>query len=307
MPEVSVIVPTFNRCGLLRSAIESVFAQTYADWELVIADDGSNEETRAYLSSISSPAVRIIWLQHTANPSRVRNTAIHAATGRYLAFLDSDDRWAPTKLERQIRALQESPASRWCYTLEDMIDADGLPYTKTAVRTFPPQDGWVFEALLRLQLAMSMPTVVASRDLVAQIGGFDEQLRFGEWHDICLRLALKSQVVAVRESLCSVRTHGDHYSADSVGQQSGWLQLYRKMSLLAGTSKLRSYCLAECADTSLKIAALQNAQGAYAAGLATLARALPLAWRYPRWWYGALRRIARPLVPTALISALRRR
>ncbi len=194
MPNVSVILPTFNRRRFLQAAIESVYAQTYADWELVIADDGSGEDTRAYLSGISSPQVRVIWLSHCGNPSHVRNVAISAAAGRYLAFLDSDDIWAPTKLERQIEALQASKVARWCYTLEDMIDDVGRPYTRTAVRTFRPIDGWVFEPLIRLQLALSMPTIVASRDLVDEIGGFDEQLRFAEWHDLCLRLALKGQV-----------------------------------------------------------------------------------------------------------------
>jgi glycosyltransferase involved in cell wall biosynthesis len=306
MPQVSVIVPTFNRRRFLQPAVESVFAQTYTDWELVIADDGSDEETQAYLSSIRSPPARIIWLKHSGNPSRVRNAAIHSAAGRYLAFLDSDDVWAPTKLERQMRALQEFPSSRWCYTLENMIDAMGLPYAKT-VRTFAPKDGWIFEPLLKLQLAMSMPTILASRDLVEEIAGFDEQLRFGEWHDFCLRLALKAEVVAVRESLCSVRTHDEHYSADRIGEQSGWMQLYKKMADLAPDREMRAYCLKVCADTSLRIAWLQSNERAHRASLATLARALPFAWRYPHWWSGALRRLLRPAIPMALISTFRRR
>ena len=71
---------------------------------MIIADDGSSEETRVYLRSITVPRVRTIWLEHCGNPSRVRNAAIEAASGRYLAFLDSDDIWAPSKLEKQIGA-----------------------------------------------------------------------------------------------------------------------------------------------------------------------------------------------------------
>jgi glycosyltransferase involved in cell wall biosynthesis len=86
MPNVSIILPTFNRAKFLRLAIESVFAQTYTDWELIIVDDGSAEETRAYLRSIATPQVVTIWLQHSGNPSQVRNAAISVASGRYLAF-----------------------------------------------------------------------------------------------------------------------------------------------------------------------------------------------------------------------------
>src|SRR5579872_455926 len=98
MARVSVIVPTFNRLRFLKPAIESVYAQTYADWDMTIADDGSDDETRVYLSSLRGLRTRVLQLDHTGNPSYVRNVAIGAATGHYLAFLDSDDVWAPTKL-----------------------------------------------------------------------------------------------------------------------------------------------------------------------------------------------------------------
>ena len=119
MPTISVILPTFNRSRFLRSAVASVFAQSYTDWELIIADDGSDEETRSYLRGIMGPRVKTLWLSHSGNPSRVRNTAIEAANGRYLAFLDSDDVWAPAKLEKQIGAFRERANSRWSYTACD--------------------------------------------------------------------------------------------------------------------------------------------------------------------------------------------
>jgi glycosyltransferase involved in cell wall biosynthesis len=307
MPSVSIILPTFDRRRFLEPTIKSVFAQTYADWELIIADDGSGEDTRAYLRSISASQVRTIWLPHSGNPSQVRNAAIDAARGHYLAFIDSDDIWAPSKLEKQIRALRESAGSRWCYTLEDLIDDSGRPYVKAGLPTFAPREGWIFEPLLKLEVAMSMPTIVARRDLVDEIGGFDEQLRFGEWHDLCLRLAFRSEVVVVRESLCSVRMHNEHYSADKIAEQSGWMQLYKKMADLVRSPKLRSHCAKVCAETSLNIARLQSDQGAYRTGFATLAKALPFSWQFPQWWWGALKQAARPVVPKVLISTIRRR
>jgi glycosyltransferase involved in cell wall biosynthesis len=303
---VSVILPTFNRTRFLRLAIESVFAQTYADWELIIADDGSSEETRDYLRSIAASQVRTIWLRHSGNPSRVRNAGIEAAAGRYLAFLDSDDIWAPSKLEKQIRALRDRATARWSYTACDRIDENGRPLADERLRTVV-KEGWIFEPLLRLEVAISMPTIVADRDLVGEIGGFDEQQPFAEWHDLSLRLAIKSEVVAVRESLCSVRAHNEHYSADRIAAHTSWMRLYEKMADLAPNPPLRAHCARMRTETSLNLARLQGDTGNYRAVLATLGKALLFSWRYPQWWWGALKRVARPAVPKVLVCALQRR
>src|SRR6266487_2699709 len=101
-PLVSVIIPTFNREAYLREAIESVFAQTYSNWELIVADDGSTDGTRAYLASVTDRRTHVIELEHCGTPARLRNTALARAQGTYVAFLDSDDLWAPEKLELQI-------------------------------------------------------------------------------------------------------------------------------------------------------------------------------------------------------------
>jgi glycosyltransferase involved in cell wall biosynthesis len=101
---------------------------------MIIADDGSTEDTRAYLRSIKDPRVRVIWLPHSRNPSRARNAAIRAAGGHYLAFLDSDDTWAPRKLERQVEVLRERPDCRWSYTHCDLIDENDQPIVDEALR-----------------------------------------------------------------------------------------------------------------------------------------------------------------------------
>jgi glycosyltransferase involved in cell wall biosynthesis len=306
VPEVSVILPTFNRRRYLELAIESVFAQTCTDWEMVIADDGSSGATADYLRSITTSRVRTIWLQHSGNPSRVRNAAIGAARGRYLAFLDSDDTWAPAKLEKQLSALRDSAGARWSYTLEDLIDPEGRPVDNTGLPVSAARDGWIFEPLLRLEVAISMPTIVAERRLIEELGGFDEQLRFAEWHDLCLRLAAKSAVVVVREPLCCVRIHNEHYTADKFGEQAGWMQLYEKMANLVPSRPLRTYCAQVCAETSLKLARLQGNRGNYRGALSVLRAALVFSWRYPPWWWGAMKQVLRPAVPAVLISRVRR-
>src|SRR5260221_147392 len=116
-PLVSIIVPTFNRVKYLRVAVDSVFAQTFEDWELIIADDGSDADTMAYLRTLADvPRVKLLRLSHTGNPPAVRNAALREATAEYIAFLDSDDVWMPEKLEAQLMSLRSHPVRRWSYT-----------------------------------------------------------------------------------------------------------------------------------------------------------------------------------------------
>jgi glycosyltransferase involved in cell wall biosynthesis len=307
MPSVSIIIPAFNRSQFLRLAVESAFAQSFTDWEMIVADDGSNHETREYLRSIAGPKVRVLWLSHTGNPSAVRNAAAAAASGRYLAFLDSDDEWAPEKLHKQIAALRARPDSRWSYTACRHIDEIGRLIPKKHPSESIAPEGWIFKQLLTLEIGIAMPAVVAQRDLFDEAGGFDEQQRFGEFHDLCLRLALKGEVVVVREALCSVRLHNQHYSANRTEDHAGWLQLYRKMARVTAGSDLHAHCMRMQADASLRLARAHAEKGEYHAACATLGRALPFSWPYPRWWWGAFKRILRPAVPSVLMTTLRNR
>jgi glycosyltransferase involved in cell wall biosynthesis len=260
---------------------------------MVVADDGSGEETRAYLQGIAGPQVRVVWLPHCGNPSRVRNAAIEAATGRYLAFLDSDDIWASTKLEKQLAALLGRVNSRWSYSACDQIDANGEPIPKKNPRPIVRPEGWIFEALLTLEIGIAMPTVVAERSLVAEAGGFDEQQRFGEFHDLCLRLATKGEVVVVSEPLCSVRTHDEHYSSDKVADHAGWMRLYEKMANFTTVPRLRAHCARMRAATSLKMAREQAASGDFRGAWSTLRAASRFSWRYPQWWWGVIKGMVR--------------
>jgi glycosyltransferase involved in cell wall biosynthesis len=306
MPSVSIVLPTFNRLHFLKLTLESVYAQTFSDWELVIADDGSAQETRAYLCSIAGPKVHTIWLAHSGNPSRVRNAAIEVAQGRYLAFLDSDDIWAPSKLEKQIAAMRACPHSRWSYTACDQIDASGRQLPRKSLQGVRPE-GWIFDHLLTLKIGIAMPTVVADRELVDAVGRFDEQQLFGEFHDFCLRLAIQSQVVTLRESLCSVRRHGEHYSADKISDSIGWIRLYKKMAALTSSRKLRSHCSRKCGETSLNLVRLRLDDGDYRGAWGMLRQGVAYSWRHPQLWWRILKRTIQLIVANDILSSWRRK
>src|SRR5689334_2783621 len=124
-PLVSVVIPTYNRLAFLREAVDSVLAQTFRDWELIIADDGSTDGTPEAMARLADPRVRVISLEHSGNPGRVRNAAIALARGRYVAFLDSDDWWEREKLSLQVEALRTRPSCLWSYTGIRRVDEYG--------------------------------------------------------------------------------------------------------------------------------------------------------------------------------------
>ena len=105
-PLVSIVVPTYNRLAYLRQAVQSVFDQTYRQWELIVVDDGSTDGTAAYVASLGG-RVRALTLPRRGGAARARNAGVGAARGAYVAFLDSDDLWLPEKLAIQMAGLRE--------------------------------------------------------------------------------------------------------------------------------------------------------------------------------------------------------
>jgi len=306
-PLVSVILPTFNRAGYLRLAVDSVVGQTLEDWELIIADDGSAEETLLYLRGLKDPRVRIVWLRHSGNLSAVRNAAIFEARGTYLAFLDSDDVWMSRKLEAQVAAMQLSPRRRWSYTFNSRIDELGSLLSDEGVTPFRFLEGDITEALLTVEAALATPTVVAERSLVLEVGVFDVDQLFGEDYDLWLRLSLRSPVTVLPESLASVRVHTDNYSQDRLGAYRGWVRLYDKMANLVGDPKLQGICRRLQSENALTLAGLYVDRGApVGVTWRTLFASSRHGWASRHWWSRATKTAVRSLLPTRVGLALRR-
>jgi glycosyltransferase involved in cell wall biosynthesis len=202
MPEVSTIISTYNRGALLEQALDSVFSQSFRDYEVVIADDGSTDETLKRLETYGS-RVRVLSLEHTGQPSVVRNRAIEAASGRFLAFLDSDDLWAPEKLALQVALMREDPELVMSYTDTAFVDARGR-FLYLHSRRERPSTGRVFGRLLQRNF-IALSTAMARSDVVRAVGGFEESLTMAEDWCLWLRVSTRGNVGFIADRLCTNR------------------------------------------------------------------------------------------------------
>lgn len=205
-PLVSVVIPTYNRASLVPRAIESVLAQTHSDFEIIVVDDASTDDTQATVQAYDDD--RIMYLAHETNRhvSAARNTGIAHASGEYIAFLDDDDEWRPTKLKKQIDcmcATGEEVAMVYCW----MDYRDG----ETIVRRYRPQlRGDIFERAIGGQPIGGCSTLLVRAEAIDRVGGFDESLPRGNDGDFIRRVARIYQVDYVPEVLVHHYVNHEH-------------------------------------------------------------------------------------------------
>ena len=223
MPEVSVVIPTYNRKEMVQEAVESVLSQTYRDFELIVVDDGSEDGTGEVLREKFGE--RIIYLyQKNQGVSRARNRGIETSRGKYIAFLDSDDLWLKKKLERQVQFMQQNPEAMICYTDEIWI--------RRGVRVNPKKkhakhSGWIYPQCLPLCI-ISPSSVLMRRELLEEVGGFDPEFPVCEDYDLWLRVALRYPIHLIPEKLIVKR--GGH--PDQLSHRSWGNDIWRVRALL---------------------------------------------------------------------------
>jgi glycosyltransferase involved in cell wall biosynthesis len=307
VPTVSVVLPTYNRGDLLRQAIASVVGQTFEDWELVVADDGSADETRAYLEGLRDPRIRAIFLEHTGSPGRARAAALRTTRAPWIAFLDSDDIWVPHKLATQLGSLATHAECCWSYTGYRMIDMRGSPIPVRAPAPSGPRSGWILEQLLTFEVSVSITTILARRSLLDDVGGVDESIGLRDDYDLSLRLAMSAEVCAVSDALTLVREHADRTT--SARPRAELFRdnhaVFRKMALKAPTKAIRRLCNHQSATQLAEMARALSHEGQDLAALAAIGRALrgaPLAGRVWRVGAGCLLRGLRLKRPSTFVQ-----
>ncbi len=219
-PEISVIIPTYNRRGMLSEALASVRAQRDASFEVIVVDDGSTDRTWNDLVAADG-ALRALRIEH-GGPAAARNRGLALARGGLIAFLDSDDLWMPAKLARQARFMREHPACAISQSAETWI-RNGRRVNPG--RRHRKRAGDIFIDSLRTCL-ISPSAAIVRRELLEQTGGFDEDMQACEDYDLWLRIAAREHVGLLDEPLVLRR-------AGHPGQLSATLPALDRFRILA--------------------------------------------------------------------------
>jgi glycosyltransferase involved in cell wall biosynthesis len=205
MPKVSIIIPTYNRAKLLTEAIESVIAQSFTDFEIIVVDDGSSDDTPRIITDLCRMFSEIKYVyQKNHGVSRARNVGIRESTGEYICFLDSDDLWQKDKLAAQIEFFIQNPSAGVCYTGEIWI-RDGKRVNP--LKKHAKYSGDIFERCLPLCI-ISASSVMIRRELFDRVGLFDEDLPVCEDYDLWLRIAAHYPVYFIDRLL--ITKHNQH-------------------------------------------------------------------------------------------------
>lgn len=223
-PLISVVIPAYNAAKTLKTTVQSVFDQTVQDFEIIIVDDGSKDNTVEVANSIGDPRVRVIS-QPNGGASAARNTGIEAAIGKYVAFLDADDLWLPYKLERQIARLKSSP--EMTAVQSDVFFVNDSLRVISVGACFESKDA-LLETLFFLNLPGLMSTLVVERSQFAKIGLLDTSLVILEDWELAIRLARYCNLTTIVEPLALYRQHPGNRSSDlSIHIEPGHLALGR--------------------------------------------------------------------------------
>lgn len=201
-PIVTVVIPTYNRAGVLYYALHSVLNQTLQDFEIYVVDDAGTDETADLVASFEDPRIHYIRFDTNQKAAAARNAGMEKARGKYIAFLDSDDEWLPTKLEKQVECL-EKLSDEWgcCYTGAYVNKIGGL----TRHRLYrPKRSGDLLKELLMGRFVIWTPTFMFRRSCLDEIGLMDRQLVRSQDVDFYIRLLSRYKIASIEEPLANI-------------------------------------------------------------------------------------------------------
>ncbi len=207
MPTVDVIMPTYNAAKYLPLAIESVIAQTFEDWRILIVDDGSSDNTAEIVASFAErlgPKLKYIQ-QANGGPSKARNNAIRQSTAEFLAFLDADDIWMPNRLSESLKRFEGRPGIGLTYGFVTRIDSVGKEIDTLADRQ-KYSEGRIAPYIYMRMIDLTCVTITIRKECIDAVGLFDESLLVTEDRDLWLRIALKYEVALVPQVVALYRS-----------------------------------------------------------------------------------------------------
>jgi len=205
-PKISIIIPTYNQASLLPRAIKSVLNQTFKDFELIIVDDGSTDDTKMIVDSFSKNDFRIkyIWQKNSGSPSKPRNTGIKHSRGMYICLLDSDDQWLAEKIEKQIKLFENSKKHLGLVSCNTLIIDEKSNKTR---RYIIPRYRKTLEKLLSSNFIFGPSSVMIPKKIFDDIGLFDENFKYTDDYDMWIRISQKYNFDFVPEFLLKYYIH----------------------------------------------------------------------------------------------------
>ena len=237
-PLVSVIVTTYNRADLLCETLDSILSQTYENFELIVVDDGSTDNTEEVVKRHSAGRINYIKTENWGGPARPRNIGIEKATGEYIAFCDDDDIWLPKKLEKQINYIVNSNYGM-IFTMQKQFGATSIFSNYFGIGPLPFKKDTSANALLQVN-CIPTSSVVIKKDLLDQIDYFDERRSFIaiEDNDLWIRVSKVAAIGFVPNVLVLHRNHRDGIYLNSTTIYEGKKELFKKHGIQYNSSSL---------------------------------------------------------------------
>jgi glycosyltransferase involved in cell wall biosynthesis len=209
--KVSIIVPTYNRAHLVMETIDSILAQTVKDFELIVVDNESTDNTEEVIKSYTDERIKYFRHQNNGLVAVNRNYGISKANGEYIAFCDDDDLWMPEKLERQVKLLDLNKELGLVYSDCYIIYENGNLERYTLLSSLKLFRGNVFNKLFQSNF-IPMLTVMIRREILSKVGGFDPKYIIAQDYDLWLRIAEHYPIDFIEEPLAKYRIHGESIS-----------------------------------------------------------------------------------------------
>lgn len=228
MPKVSIVIPTYNRAWLLRKAILSVLNQTYQDFEIIVVDDASNDNTIDVISALNDKRIKYIRNEYNKGEAGARNTGILNTNGQYIAFLDDDDEWLPKKLELQVNKFENSPQKvgliytgiiRYHYKENKLIRKN---------QSIPLHKGEMYHILMKRNIIGPPSCVLIRRKCMEKIGLFDSAIAYGLDYDYWIRISKHFDFKYLSEPLVKYRVHENRLSNNIELRAQGARDLAKK-------------------------------------------------------------------------------
>lgn len=224
MPKVSVIIPAYNAVAYLPQTINSVLRQTFTDYEVLIVDDGSSDNTADWAAQIRDSRVKLIS-QPNQGAGAARNTGVKNAQGDCVAFLDADDLWEPTKLAKQVERLDQQPEVGLVHTWITIANPDGSLSDRTMQTD---GEGHIWNQVVVYNPLKCGSTAMVRRRCFEELGYFDQSLKYSEDWDMWIRIARNYAFSVIAEPLTYYRIHPFNKSKNYEGQLKCFHQIIDK-------------------------------------------------------------------------------